>query len=93
MWILWIFLTAASAVSFALFGADKRRAVRREWRIPEKTLFLAALCGGAPGALLGMAIFRHKTRKPGFRYGIPVLVLLEGAAVFLLVSAGVFQNV
>ena len=53
----------ASAVSFALYGQDKRAAQRKQWRIPERTLQLLAFAGGWPGALLGQALFRHKHRK------------------------------
>ena len=64
IFILWIL--ALSLLTLALYGIDKRRAQKKRWRIAEKTLFLFSLLGGALGALLGMQIFRHKTRHPSF---------------------------
>lgn len=71
-----------SALAFALMGVDKRRARRKGRRIPERTLFLTALLGGSPGAVLGMWTFRHKTRHWYFKYGLPVLLLAQAAAVW-----------
>lgn len=73
--LLW--LACASGLDFVLMGVDKRRARRDLWRVPEKTFFLLALLGGTPGALLGMWVFRHKTRHWYFRYGLPALLLAQ----------------
>ena len=64
-------------IAFALYGIDKRRAKQGAWRISEYTLLLVALLGGSLGALLGMRYFRHKTRHRKFRYGIPLILLLQ----------------
>lgn len=83
-WILIICLAAANLTAFTLFGLDKRRAVRNQWRIPEHTLMLSALLGGSIGALAGMSVFHHKTRKPKFFIGVPVCLALHiGLAVWL----------
>ena len=74
-----------SVVSFFLFGADKRRAVLGLRRIPERTLLLCALFG-APGALIGMRAFHHKTRKPLFLVLVPALLGFD-ALVLLAVRA------
>ncbi len=58
---------AISIVTFFLYGADKRKAKRRAWRTPESVLLGFAFFGGAAGAILGMAVFRHKTRHWYFR--------------------------
>ena len=55
-----IYLLAANAVAFLVFGIDKWKAVKGRWRIPEKTLLLFAAAGGSPGALAGMFVFHHK---------------------------------
>ena len=56
------YLAVMNLAAFGAYGADKRRARRGSWRIPERTLFLLPLLGGSVGALQGMHVFRHKTR-------------------------------
>ena len=74
-----------SLAGFLLMGVDKRRARQRQWRVPEKVLFLPALLGGTAGCILGMYAFRHKTRHWYFKYGLPVLLLAQlGLAAFFV---------
>ena len=75
--ILLIFIFIANFIVFIMYGIDKRRAIKDKWRIPEKKLLLAALFGGAPGALWGMILFHHKTKKAKFFLTVPVLFILE----------------
>ena len=75
-----VWLLSINLAAFALMGTDKYRARRNMWRIPEKTLFLSAVLGGTPGAILGMRLFRHKTRHRRFRYGLPTLLAIQLAA-------------
>ncbi len=75
MKILNIYLIAINAVAFIAYGIDKLKAKFRAWRIPEKTLWLLGLLGGAAGGLLGMQVFRHKTRHALF-YIINILALI-----------------
>jgi uncharacterized membrane protein YsdA (DUF1294 family) len=56
----------ASVLTFVAYGIDKRRAVRGDWRIRERTLHLMELAGGWPGALAGQAVFRHKRCKGAY---------------------------
>lgn len=80
-----VWLIAINLVTFAVYGADKRRARRGAWRVPEKTLFLLPLLGGSVGALLGMRVFRHKTKHWYFVWGVPAILLAQLAlAVWLL---------
>lgn len=80
-----VWLIAINLVTFAVYGADKRRARRGAWRVPEKTLFLLPLLGGSVGALLGMRVFRHKTKHCYFVWGVPAILLAQLAlAVWLL---------
>ena len=72
-----LYLLAINIATFSAFGADKRRARRESWRIPEKTLFLLSLLGGSAGALLGMRVFHHKTLHRSFRSGIPAILILQ----------------
>ena len=73
---LW-YLVLANLITFTMYGIDKRRAIKNKWRIPEKTLLLAALFGGAMGALWGMILFHHKTKKAKFFLIVPVLFFLQ----------------
>ncbi len=61
---------------FFMFGADKLRAKEKLWRIPEKTLLTCAFLLGGFGALLGMVIFRHKTKNDKFKLLIPIAAIL-----------------
>ena len=74
--LLW-YLAAVNVVTFTVYGIDKRKARRGAWRIPEKTLFLLPLLGGSMGALLGMKVFRHKTKHWYFVWGIPAILLAQ----------------
>lgn len=88
MKILACYLLAASIVDFVLFGMDKRRAKRNLWRIPERILLLAAVLGGSPGGLAGMYFFHHKTRKPKFYIGVPLILALQILLVLLASQRG-----
>lgn len=72
-----IWLCVANLGALILFGVDKKRAKEGRWRIPEKTLFLSAILGGSIGAILGMHLFRHKTKHWYFRYGLPAILLVQ----------------
>lgn len=75
--MLCIYLVVINAAAFVMMGADKCRARKGRWRISEKALFAAALAGGSAGAVLGMQIFRHKTRHWYFVWGMPAILALQ----------------
>ncbi|MBV6714987.1 DUF1294 domain-containing protein [Paenibacillus chitinolyticus] len=75
--ILVLYLLVVNLVAYVWMGADKRRARSGEWRVPEKRLFLTALIGGAPGIWAGMYAYKHKTRHFMFKYGIPLLLIVN----------------
>ena len=77
-----IYLFVMNLLTFAVFGADKYKARKKKFRVPEKTLLLLAVIGGSAGALAGMYIFHHKTRKWYFRIGVPCIF---AAQVLLMV--------
>lgn len=79
-----IYYVLINTAAFLLFAADKRRAVRQKWRIPERTLLLSAFLGGGAGALLAMRICRHKTKKKRFTILVPLFLLLHPAVWFLI---------
>ena len=74
-----------SIVLFLVMGRDKALSKTRKRRVPEATLFLLAVLGGALGGVLGMQIFRHKTQHMSFVIGFPLLALLQwGAVIWML---------
>ena len=77
--LLLIWMGVVSLLTFLLFGWDKLMAKRGRSRVPEGALLGAALFGGGLGGLVGMRLFRHKTRKPLFRVLIPLFFLLQAA--------------
>ena len=81
MKILLIYLTVINIAAFAAYGIDKNKAEKHKWRIPEAALLLLAAIGGTIGALAGMLVFHHKTNKPKFVIGLPVILLLQAAAL------------
>ena len=82
--LILLYLLIINALSFLLMLADKRKAQNNLWRIPEKTLFTAALFGGSIGSLLGMYLLRHKTRHVSFVLGMPAILLAQLALVWYL---------
>ena len=76
-------LVLLNLFAFILFGVDKSRAQRGAWRISERALLLSAACFGGTGALLGMRVFRHKTRHWKFRILVPLFALLQWAALIV----------
>ncbi len=77
-----IYIAGINLAGFFSMGMDKQRARRGEFRISERTLFAIACLGGSVGSMIGMQVFRHKTKHKQFVYGMPVIFLIE-AAVFL----------
>ena len=69
-------------VGFFIMGLDKRRAKLKEWRIEEKTLFMIAILGGSIGSILGMKVFRHKTKHKKFTFGMPFIILIQIIILF-----------
>ena len=67
-------------------GIDKRKAIKRTFRIPEATLFIVALIGGSIGSILGMQVFRHKTRHWYFVFGMPAILAIQIALLVLLLT-------
>ena len=77
-------VTIWNVITFAVYGADKRRARKGKRRVPERTLLMMAATFCSVGALLGMRVFRHKTRKTRFRLWIPLFLLAHLALVLWL---------
>ena len=81
------YLLAINIATFFLYGIDKYKAKKGRWRISEATLLLMAVIGGSIGAWVGMRIWHHKTMHKKFKYGIPIIIILQVAlAVYLLTN-------
>ena len=77
-------LFVMNLLAFALMGIDKAKAKAGAWRIPEKTLFLVTALFGGLGGTLGMNVFRHKTKHWYFKFGFPVLLVIQLAVLALV---------
>lgn len=74
--LIW-YLAVINIITWLTFGLDKWKAKAGRRRIPEKTLLGMALIGGAAGAIAGMMLFRHKTRKAKFFISVPVMFVVH----------------
>ena len=72
-----VYLLLINASTFIVYGWDKFCAKQGWQRIPEKILLLLAVLGGSIGAIAVMALFRHKTLHLKFRYGVPLILILQ----------------
>ena len=77
-----IYLVIINIIAFLAMYIDKRKAKYGRWRIPEQTLLILAIIGGSIGAIAGMYIFRHKTKKLRFSVGFPVILILQIVLIF-----------
>ncbi len=74
---MFLYLILINAVAVLFMLTDKLRAKKGRWRIPEKTLFLIAAAGGSLGIIIGMRLFRHKTKREQFANGIPFILAVQ----------------
>ena len=86
-------------LTFAVYGIDKwrstsgrllptgrKKAKQGSWRISEVSLLILAVIGGCIGALLGMKIWHHKTMHKKFKYGLPLILLVQIALIYLILD-------
>lgn len=76
-----VYITVINGIALYLMYIDKRKAMRNQYRISEKTLWTVSFIGGAFGAFVGMKWFRHKTKHNQFKWGLPVLSIAEMAII------------
>lgn len=81
MKLLLIYLFLINATGFILMLADKYKAQKNLWRIPESFLLWTAVLGGSLGAMIGMYAARHKTLHLKFSIGLPLLFILQFIAI------------
>ena len=85
MKVIYTSIAIINVITFLVYGIDKWKAKKEKWRIPESTLLLLAVVGGSIGALLGMKVWHHKTMHKKFKYGIPLIIVLQiGVLGYLL---------
>ncbi|MGL5328270.1 MAG: DUF1294 domain-containing protein [Peptostreptococcaceae bacterium] len=77
MTLLLIYLFIINIISYTAMYIDKQKAINNKYRISENTLISLSLIGGSIGTLSGMYNFRHKTQKPKFKIGIPLIILIQ----------------
>ena len=75
--IVLIYLAVINVVTFFMFGIDKWKAKKSKWRVRETVLLGLAVLGGSIGAWLGMKVWHHKTLHKKFKYGIPVIIIIQ----------------
>ena len=78
-----IYLIVMNAAAFLVMLADKNRAKKKLWRVPEAALFTLALLGGSLGIWAGMYLARHKTRHGKFVLGIPLILIMQIVLLYL----------
>ena len=84
--IILYYLLAVNIATFFLYGIDKYKAKKGRWRISEATLLMIAVIGGSIGAWSGMRLWHHKTMHKKFKYGIPIIIILQVALVVYLLT-------
>ena len=72
-----IYLLIVNICTFIVYGVDKLKAKEHWWRISEATLLFLAVVGGSVGAWVGMKVWHHKTMHKKFKYGVPIILLLQ----------------
>ncbi len=82
--ILIIYIAIINLYGLTIMYLDKKRSIKGKWRIPESRFFITAILLGSLGILLGMKIFRHKTRHWYFKYGVPAIMVVQIALYFFL---------
>ena len=81
------YLAVINTITFMVYGIDKLKAKKSEWRIPEATLLLLAVIGGSIGAWCGVKVWHHKTMHKKFRYGIPLIMTIQIVIIIYLSNA------
>lgn len=81
------FLVIINLLGYISMWSDKRRAIKGKYRISEKALFTIAILGGSLGSILGMNQFRHKTKHWYFKYGMPLILVIQIVILYLITKS------
>lgn len=79
-------LLCINAVTFLAYGVDKRAAMRGAWRVPEVNLHTLEFLGGWIGAFAAQKVFRHKTKKKSYRIMFWLMLVLQLAAIIIILQ-------
>lgn len=79
-------LLAVNLLAVLICLYDKNHARKNKWRIPEKTLFLVSIFGGALFMFITMKLIRHKTRHKRFMIGLPLIIILQIILIFYIIN-------
>ena len=85
-----IYLLVINIIAFTMYGIDKWKAQRNQWRISEKMLLFLAVIGGSAGSLAGMYIFHHKTLHKKFTIGVPLILVIQ-VMIFSCIMEGFYR--
>ena len=80
------YLFLINATGLVIMLVDKQKARKNQWRIPERTLLCIAAIGGSIGTLVGMELFRHKTKHASFTIGVPLMLAVQIMLAVLLMA-------
>lgn len=80
-----VYLLLINIYTFYLIYLDKQRAKHRKWRVPERKFFILSILGGSIGTLMSMKLYRHKTKHWYFKYGIPLIIVIQMIAAYYII--------
>ncbi len=81
-----LYLIVINLIGFFIMLIDKRKAIKRQWRVSEKALICISIIGGSIGMLAGMSTFRHKTKHKKFTIGIPLILVIQVIVLTYFIS-------
>ncbi len=82
---LFVYMVIINFISFIVFGVDKSKSQKNQWRIKESTLIVLSFVGGSMGSIIGMIVYHHKLNKKKFYIGIPLIFILNKVIEILLI--------
>lgn len=82
---IYAYIIVVNIFTVILMRIDKQKAIKNQFRIPERTFFLLSILGGAIGTYIGMKAYRHKTQHAKFTIGIPILIIWNLVAFIYVV--------
>ncbi len=91
--IILIYYFAVNIVLFLAMAADKSKAKKGKWRIPESTLFIMSFLGGAAGGFAAMYLFHHKNRKWSFKIIFALSLILHFVLVLFIINTFIADSI